>query len=274
MLNPRYFKMFKKSSKKKGAIRKRKLSEDEEQKDDEVDQDEMEKLKLAKLKRELLTKKAGVSAVALAKGKKISKKAELTDDPFKLKSGGGLSYLKDRNRDRLGDGDERDVTNISETFKVEKKIRDEEEEMNKYIENELLKRRGIESAAEKSNTFEVKKLSEILDPKSLYELPEKYMAKSKIHREDGLLSAQMLNGIPEVDLGINTKLSNIERTEAAKRIMVDKFIKKEIESANDTTEKNALETEQSVVRGGQLFTDQFYSQHMRFHKDVSFWAVY
>jgi len=86
--------------------------------------------------------------------------------------GGGLSYLKDRNRDRLGDGDERDVTNISETFKVEKKIRDEEEEMNKYIENELLKRRGIESAAEKSNTFEVKKLSEILDPKSLYELPE------------------------------------------------------------------------------------------------------
>ena len=48
---------------------------------------------------------------------------------------------------------------------------------------------------------------------------QKYMAKSKIHREDGLLSAQMLNGIPEVDLGINTKLSNIERTEAAKRIM-------------------------------------------------------
>ena len=85
--------MFKKSSKKKGAIRKRKLSEDEEQKDDEVDQDEMEKLKLAKLKRELLTKKAGVSAVALAKGKKISKKAELTDDPFKLKSGKSKVYL-------------------------------------------------------------------------------------------------------------------------------------------------------------------------------------
>ena len=43
--------------------------------------------------------------------------------------------------------------------------------------------------------------------------------KSKIHREDGLLSAQMLNGIPEVDLGINTKLLNIERTEAAKRVL-------------------------------------------------------
>ena len=51
---------------------------------------------------------------------------------------------------------------------------------------------------------------------------------------------------------------------------VDKFIKKEIESANDTSEKKTLETEQSVVRGGQVFTDQFYSQHMRFHKDVSY----
>ena len=33
----------------------------------------------------------------------------------------------------------------------------------------------------------------------------------------------MLNGIPEVDLGINTKLSNIERTEAAKRVMAKGF---------------------------------------------------
>lgn len=256
--------MFKKSGKKKSAIRKRKISDDEEQKD-EINHDEVEKLKLAKLKRELLTKKAGVSSVALAKGKKISKKDELTDDPFKIKSGGGLSYMKDRSRERL-DVDERNVTSISETFKTEKKIRDEEEEMNKFIEQELLKRRGIESAAEKSNTFEIKKLSEILDPKSLYELPEKYMAKSKIHREDGLLSAQMLNGIPEVDLGINTKLTNIERTEAAKRVMVDKFITEELKNANDTTEKNAMLTDQKVVRGGQVFTDQFYSQHMRFHK--------
>ena len=48
---------------------------------------------------------------------------------------------------------------------------------------------------------------------------QKYTAKSKVAREDGLLSAQMLNGIPEVDLGMRSKLTNIERTEAAKRIM-------------------------------------------------------
>ena len=63
--------------------------------------------------------------VALAKGKKMTKKEEATDDPYKLKSGGGISYIKDRNRERL-DNEERDVTNIQESFKVEKKIRDEE----------------------------------------------------------------------------------------------------------------------------------------------------
>ena len=51
-------------------------------------------------------------------------------------------WLKDRDRDRKDT--DRDVTNISDTFKTEKKIRDEEEEMNRYIETELLKRRGIE----------------------------------------------------------------------------------------------------------------------------------
>ena len=63
------------------------------------------------------------------------------------------------------------------------------------------------------------KLEDIVDPKHLYDLPAKYKVSSKVHREDGLLSAQMLNGIPEVDLGINSKLKNIERTETAKRLM-------------------------------------------------------
>jgi hypothetical protein len=53
---------------------------------------------------------------------------------------GGLTRVSDRERE-----DQRDVAKLSDTFKTEKKIRDEEEEMNKFIESELLKRRGIES---------------------------------------------------------------------------------------------------------------------------------
>ena len=54
--------MFKKSSK-KGAIRKRKVSEEDETPvDNSEDNDGMDKLKLARLKRDLLQKKAGVSS--------------------------------------------------------------------------------------------------------------------------------------------------------------------------------------------------------------------
>ena len=74
----------------------------------------------------------------------------------------------------------------------------------------------------------------------------------------------MLNGIPEVALGINTKLLNIERTEAAKRILVNNFIQKDKEERADNTEKRRLETDAKVFRGGQEFTDQFYSQHQRY----------
>ena len=44
--------------------------------------------------------------------------------------------------------------------------------MNKYIEAELMRLRGVEQAGAKAKTFEVKKLADILDPKALYELPE------------------------------------------------------------------------------------------------------
>ena len=54
--------MFKKSSK-KGAIRKRKVSEEDETPvDNGEDNEGMDKLKLARLKRDLLQKKAGVSS--------------------------------------------------------------------------------------------------------------------------------------------------------------------------------------------------------------------
>ena len=36
-----------------------------------------------------------------------------------------------------------------------------------------------------------------------------------------MLSNQMLSGIPEVDLGIEAKISNIEATEAAKQAVID-----------------------------------------------------
>jgi len=259
--------MFNKPSRPRKNVRKRKVSSDDEEK--VAEKSTSETIELAKLRRELTKKTAGVSAVTLAKGIKLTKEEELNDDPFKMKTG-GLTVVKDRDRERtkIGEND-RDVTNMSDTFKVEKKIRDEEEEMNKFIETELLKRRGIELISD-GRQLASTKLEDIVDPKHLYSLPGKYRVTSKIHREDGLLSAQMLNGIPEFDLGINSKLKNIERTETAKRLMVNKFIRDEMEAKKDGTEFGQMSREATVVRGGQEFTDQFFSQHMRFYKGDEF----
>lgn len=50
----------------------------------------------------------------------------------------------------------------------------------------------------------------------------------RITRSEEMLSNQMLNGIPEVDLGIEAKIKNIEATEAAKeKLLMDQKNKKD-----------------------------------------------
>ena len=49
---------------------------------------------------------------------------------------------------------------------------------------------------------------------------------------------------------------------------MNKFIRDELDAANDSSEFGKLARDATVVRGGQEFSDQFYSQHMRFYKGV------
>merc|ERR1719305_951832 len=56
---------------------------------------------------------------------------------------------------------------------------------------------------------------------ALLSLPE-HLRKSTFKKDQQMLSAQMLSGIPEVDLGIEAKIQNIERTERAKRDLLAK----------------------------------------------------
>lgn len=61
---------------------------------------------------------------------------------------------------------------------------------------------------------------------ALLSLPE-HLRVSSTHRSEEMLSNQMLNGIPEVDLGIDAKIRNIEATEAAKeKLLQDQKNKK------------------------------------------------
>lgn len=65
----------------------------------------------------------------------------------------------------------------------------------------------------------------------LYQVPETINVKSKIMKSEEMLSTQMLTGIPEVDLGIEAKIKNIEATEEAKLKVVDESKKKRQESS-------------------------------------------
>ena len=56
-------------------------------------------------------------------------------------------------------------------------------------------------------------------------LPE-HLRKSHSKKNEEMLSSQMLSGIPEVDLGIDEKIRNIEATEFAKKRLAEERNKK------------------------------------------------
>ncbi|ALC44402.1 CG7974 [Drosophila busckii] len=106
---------------------------------------------------------------------------------------------------------------IGTQFSAETNKRDEDEEMMKYIEQELQKRKGC-GADDKTTDNDEGDAHKYLTPEdaALYALPD-HLRQSSSHRSEEMLSNQMLNGIPEVDLGIHAKIRNIEATEDAKQ---------------------------------------------------------
>lgn len=121
---------------------------------------------------------------------------------------------------------------LKNTFSKETNRRDEDAEMNKFIEEQIRLRR--EAAKKERQKLEEKvtttghqdsELSEMftlptsttdsIDDILLHSL-SKHLTSSADERSEAMLSSQMLNGIPEVDLGINERIRTIEATEEAK----------------------------------------------------------
>ncbi|XP_031630296.1 telomere length and silencing protein 1 homolog [Contarinia nasturtii] len=200
-------------------VRRNSSDEDEEHKDDE---DVLAKLEETKLAQKLRIKPKGVNAVALAIGKKVTPEdLVLKNDPFKIKSGGILN-MKNIKSGKMQQVDDAYDVGIGTQFSAETNKRDEDEEMMKYIEEQLNKRKNskIPNGAGGDNdneNFDEKYLSP--EEAALLSLPE-HLRVSSTHRSEEMLSNQMLNGIPEVDLGIDIKIKNIEATEAAKEKLI------------------------------------------------------
>lgn len=120
---------------------------------------------------------------------------------------------------------------IGTQFSAETNKRDEDEEMMKYIEEQLTKRKSNRPDTDNDNDVgdsEEKYLSP--EEAALLSLPE-HLRVGSAHRSEEMLSNQMLNGIPEVDLGIEAKIRNIEATEAAKeKLLMEQKNKKDAPS--------------------------------------------
>ena len=172
-----------KSIKKKRPIRK-KDSSDEEESIEAVDKDAFEEiLEIQKLRK----RSKGVSAVTLASGKKVSKEEELIDpDPFKVKSGGLLTLDKARKAAKIED-EEREEE-IGTQFSKETRVRDEDGEMQKFIETEMEKRSGKRQDSDANEPEQYMPPEEM----ALLSLAEHLKIKSKKNEE--MLSSQMLSG--------------------------------------------------------------------------------
>lgn len=204
------------------AIRKRRHSSDSEGSSDENSAEVESKLKDIKELQRLREKPNGISAAMLALGKKIPKTEEVTDkDPFKRKTG-GIVDMKSLKKSELS---KEDVEAIGTAFAAETNRRDEDTEMIKYVEDQLARRKG--NITNEEDEMRPKKKGN-----TLYSLPEQLKIESSLKNTEDMLSNQMLSGIPEIDLGIEAKIKNIEATEEAKQKLIQERMKKK---DNDVT---------------------------------------
>ncbi|XP_065360233.1 splicing factor C9orf78 [Calliphora vicina] len=208
---------------------KKKVRKNLRQRRNSDDEPKEEPISLEEIKerQKLRERPHGVSIVGLALGKKLAPEEEIAlKDPFNVKTG-GLVNMQSLKAGGVKESEDAYDVGIGTQFSAETNKRDEDEEMMKYIEQELHKRKGVaESNPENELGADPQKY---LTPEeaALFALPE-HLRQSSSHRSEEMLSNQMLNGIPEVDLGIDAKIKNIEATEEAKqKLLQDQKNKKD-----------------------------------------------
>ena len=119
------------------------------------------------------------------------------------------------------------LNNMKSQFARETNQRDEDAEMQKFIEEQLKLKRGdlnkdaTKSSVDQNGEKRIKKPDE-----ALFDVPKYLIENKSKHKSEETLSEQMLSGIPEVDLGVEERIRNIEETERAKQMILLKDNKK------------------------------------------------
>ncbi|KAH9392644.1 hypothetical protein TYRP_005729 [Tyrophagus putrescentiae] len=127
---------------------------------------------------------------------------------------------------------------LGNTFSLETNRRDEDAELMKYVEEELAKRKQQQQqqqahpSSDPTNSQTVKPSPHQLssDELMLAVIPEHLIAvaassEQAKEKTEEMLSSQMLSGIPEIDLGVEERIRNIEKTDAARTKLLQERLK-------------------------------------------------
>ncbi|CAG0903988.1 unnamed protein product, partial [Darwinula stevensoni] len=204
-------------------LRTRPREADEE---DDEDAEVLAKVEEAKELRRIRERPQGIDVLELAVGKKITDKEKIeVKDPFRTQTGGMVNMSLLKHGKCTASKDDAYDTGIGTAFSAETNIRDEDDEMRKYIEEEMEKRRGKKPQRDKEEHEQPG--AKIMAPEeaALMAVPQ-HLRQAAGKKSEEMLSSQMLCGIPEVDLGLEMKIKNIEATEEAKQRLVRERMKK------------------------------------------------
>ncbi|KAJ1994864.1 hypothetical protein H4R33_000098 [Dimargaris cristalligena] len=123
----------------------------------------------------------------------------------------------DDQEDESQDGNKgKPLSGVLGSFTTQTEIVDVDKHMMSYIESQLKK---INGEGEEPETGADSSSLKSSDPQAdLYQIPNHLKVESKpIQEGSALISSALLSAVPEVDLGVDSKLQNIEATERAKR---------------------------------------------------------
>ncbi|KAG9295192.1 hypothetical protein G9A89_006173 [Geosiphon pyriformis] len=170
----------------------------------------------------------GIDVEKLSKGDIKLRKKKKEEDPWKLNSGGlvDIEAVKATKDEEDDESSERKI--MLDSFTKQTNALDVDKHMMAFIEEEMRKRRG--QTAVSQNDEEDTDIKPPNPEDELFQPPDHLRIESKPISEGNVqLSTTMLTAIPEVDLGIDVRLKNIEDTEKAKRQLLEQRHQKPVE---------------------------------------------
>ena len=129
------------------------------------------------------------------------------NDPYKYKSG-GLVEMNTTKQQQQRNRSTKDLSAINDNFARETNTRDEDTEMQRYIEEQLAKlQQKSSTTTTTSNLFANDELQAVFatlkkPEDTLFHVSKHLITDHSTQASEEMLSEQMLSGIPEVDIGV------------------------------------------------------------------------